>query len=355
MAAIRDNEGPSEPAGWRATFRRADSLPEGASAARKQARGRNLEKILWAMFDEAGLRPRLSYRPRGEEIDGSIWLDGRTLLVEAKWTKEPHPASSLYQFRGKVDGKLVGTQGLFISMAGFSRDSVDALVAGKELNLILADGDDIRQIVDERISVRDALELKLRAAGESGTPFLPLSHVTTDRRAQDLGYGVVFVEGKFDARVLQIVRKIFDAPDPVTIIPTAGPANMAPLIDAIFGVARGQKRVTAVVDGDDAPQRLLDDLGEVLGDLDRRHDQLQAAVVPLDPNLESVFGLVAPGGDRDERRALRRMSDKQIEGLLRAADLPARCKASAALATVLQGLGVDIPEVIEGESAYLAY
>lgn len=35
------------------------------------------------------------------------------MLLEAKWTKNPMPASSLYQFKGKIDGKLAGTLGLF--------------------------------------------------------------------------------------------------------------------------------------------------------------------------------------------------------------------------------------------------
>ena len=70
---------------------------------------------------------------------------------------------------GKVNGKLVGTIGLFASMSGFSRDSVDALVAGKELNLILMDGDDVRAVVCGDIAIEDAIQLKLRAAAEAGT------------------------------------------------------------------------------------------------------------------------------------------------------------------------------------------
>ena len=61
------------------------------------------------------------------------------MLFEAKWTGDPVPASMLYQFRGKLEGKLTGTLGIFISIGGYSADAVDALVAGKSLNLVLFD------------------------------------------------------------------------------------------------------------------------------------------------------------------------------------------------------------------------
>jgi hypothetical protein len=77
------------------------------------------------------------------------------MLLEVKWRVDPQPASTLYQFMGKVNGKLVGTIGLFVSMSGFSPDAVDALVAGKELNLILMDGDDVRALVRGDIGIED--------------------------------------------------------------------------------------------------------------------------------------------------------------------------------------------------------
>ena len=86
------------------------------------------------MLAKAGMEPRIRFRPIGEEIDGSFIHRGRVILLEAKWTQGPLPASSIYQFRGKVEGKLIGTIGVFISMSGFSADAVHALVAGKVIN-----------------------------------------------------------------------------------------------------------------------------------------------------------------------------------------------------------------------------
>lgn len=81
---------------WRAEFADLDALPPDATPAEKAKRGRRLEKILHAVLDDAGLSPRLAYRPKGEEIDGSFVIAERTMLLEAKWTSDPQPASALY-------------------------------------------------------------------------------------------------------------------------------------------------------------------------------------------------------------------------------------------------------------------
>ncbi len=85
------------------------NLPADADAAFKRSRGYAFERLLNKLFSLDNLDPRSGYKPDGEQIDGSIYLDGRVYLLEAKWHADPLPASTLYQFKGKVDGKLAGT------------------------------------------------------------------------------------------------------------------------------------------------------------------------------------------------------------------------------------------------------
>lgn len=73
------------------------------------------ERIINALLSREALDPRTSFRPLGEEIDGFFELRDRTYLLEAKWRRDPLPASDLYAFKGKVDGKLVGTIGVLMS------------------------------------------------------------------------------------------------------------------------------------------------------------------------------------------------------------------------------------------------
>jgi hypothetical protein len=105
-------------ADWRTHYASLRSLPAKRSRSARQRRGKEFERVLYDMLVEADMEPRSSYRPVGEEIDGSFLYGDRTLLFEAKWTRDPVPASSLYQFKGKLDGKLSGTLGAFISMGG---------------------------------------------------------------------------------------------------------------------------------------------------------------------------------------------------------------------------------------------
>ena len=329
--------------GWRQQFRDADSLSPDASAVEKRRRGHAFEKILAGMFEEAGLRPRLRYRPAGEEIDGSIWFEGRTILVEAKWTQDPHPASSLYQFRGKVDGKLSGTLGLFISMAGFSTDAVDALVAGKELNLILADGDDMRLLVEGGMGVRDALELKLRAAGDAGTPFVPLGGEAAISQHGG-ATNIVAVEGRFDARAIEALRSAHGASKDLIIVPAGGPTNIGPLLDALLGVASGPVSLTVVIDGDGLSAKLHDRISDEVDALVEVYPNLlETQLLTLSPNLDTALGLVSPDEGWQARDRIRRWPEARLREALSNVDLGQLNAANSDLPALLRAIGVDEP------------
>lgn len=85
-----------------------------------QQRGRTFERMLTQLLSRENMEPRSSMRPSGEEIDGSFAMGDRFFLLEAKWHATPIPASALYAFKGKVDGKLIGTIGVFLSMSDYS-------------------------------------------------------------------------------------------------------------------------------------------------------------------------------------------------------------------------------------------
>lgn len=87
--------------------------------------------------------------------------------MEAKWTDNLSASDSLYQFAYKVDGKMYG-RGLFISVNGFSKDSVNALVMGKSVKTILVDGGDIINVVEGRCSLKSMLDIKIKEAQTSG-------------------------------------------------------------------------------------------------------------------------------------------------------------------------------------------
>ena len=145
--------------------------PEDAAPVWYRQRGFAFERILKSCLSHEGMDPRSSFKAEGEQIDGSFFLDGSVFLLEAKWHKDELPASSIYQFKGKVDGKLAGTIGVFISMSGYSKDAVDALTLGKSLNVILFGKEDIDAAIIGKSSFKKVLKSKLRIAAEKGVVY----------------------------------------------------------------------------------------------------------------------------------------------------------------------------------------
>ncbi|APO44598.1 hypothetical protein BS614_11715 [Paenibacillus xylanexedens] len=152
--------------------------PKDADGNWYRQRGRELEVLVQKLLDLEKLEPRMRYRPEGEEIDGSFLLGDKVYLLELKWHSVELPASSIYQFKGKVDGKLLGTIGIFISLSGYSKDAVDALSLGKTLNVILFDKEDFEVCVKEEYGFRKVLTTKLRQAAEEGIVFFPYNSVS---------------------------------------------------------------------------------------------------------------------------------------------------------------------------------
>lgn len=139
-----------------------------ASALARRKRGYLLEDLLVDLFSLEGLKPEPPYRTTGEQIDGLFELDGRIFLFEVKWHQVLLPASEIYVFRAKVEGKLIGTIGIFIAVNGFSKDAPLAVTLGKSLNVLLFDGNDIEWTLHDEHSFTKVLQTKLRYATQYG-------------------------------------------------------------------------------------------------------------------------------------------------------------------------------------------
>lgn len=287
------------------------ALPADATTQEKAERGRKLERLFYAMFDEAGLSPRVSFRPRGEEIDGSFIFCGRTMLLEAKWTASSMPASAIYQFMGKVSGKLVGTIGLFVSMNGFSPDAIDALIAGKELNLILMDGADVHTVAKNNIGIVDGLREKLRAAAEYGAPFLSLDSVSSVQQAPaGVDRELILVEGRFDERIINVMTKAWGSrADKQSVVPVGGPLNFVSTAEAMLPSMDKIPKLVIIADGDDQPLRVSQRIQE---DFRQRLPETAPRIIVADPTLESELGLFKPGEFASGRRKVLQLDDSLL-------------------------------------------
>jgi hypothetical protein len=310
------------------------TLPATGGRTARQRRGKEFERVLHDMFAEAGMDPRSAYRPTGEEIDGSFLFHERTMLFEAKWTSKPVPASELYQFRGKLEGKLAGTLGVFISVGGYAADAVDALIAGKSLNLVLFDKGDMDKLAQLHCTdIRRALGLKLRAAAESGTPYAPLPPCPAESRFGRGSRPVFVVEGPYDAAVITALHQVYGASAldrvPLPIIVAAGGQLNLPLVAlAQPGFQPQAGTVVIVADGDSAPGEARQRIQEALRE-SSVPPGTEIMIIVMAPSLQAVLGIGRRGQNQD-----------QLAQLLTRSDLQRRAAGNAELRQLLEMLGL---------------
>jgi hypothetical protein len=143
-----------------------------------QARGRLFEKFLQELFNRQSIKMGDPFRIVGEQIDGTFKFEGENYIVEAKWQDPSTSTADLYQFAYKVDGKMHG-RGLFISVNGFSNESIRAVVHGKHIKTILVDGEDLSHVLEQRLRLEQLLDYKIRAAQTRGEVYVcPLREVS---------------------------------------------------------------------------------------------------------------------------------------------------------------------------------
>ena len=139
-----------------------------SSETSKQNKGYEFEKYLRDLFDAAGLKPRESYRVKGEQIDGSIEFNGNVYLVEAKWTGGPVNRSDLVVFADKVSRKSKFTRGIFVSHSGCVENAVETYAIGKTPEIILIDMKEMTWALENGIDIEDVLSKKVRKLIEEG-------------------------------------------------------------------------------------------------------------------------------------------------------------------------------------------
>lgn len=135
----------------------------------RQAAGYSLQDMLQELFNLFEIEYRKSYRnPNNtQEIDGHFCFRSFDYLVEAKWRKDQPTEAEIGAFKHKVDGKLQGTRGLFVSIPGFRKEVVEKFDE-RGSSIILMDGADLTHLLEGRVDLRDGLRTKIEAAAQRG-------------------------------------------------------------------------------------------------------------------------------------------------------------------------------------------
>jgi len=156
---------------FREWFSSAKTPPADARPTWYRTRGLHFERALHHLLATEGLSPRTSFKPKSEQVDGAFECDLRYFLLEAKWHTKPVGLKELDAFHAKVERKLSGTLGVFISMSGYPRNAADSLVKAKALTILLFGEGDMDACFDATVGFKRVLAAKLRAAAEYGVPY----------------------------------------------------------------------------------------------------------------------------------------------------------------------------------------
>jgi hypothetical protein len=142
----------------------------------RQQAGRDLERLLTDFFVLFDMEPRLSYVLEREQIDGSLSYDTDDYIVEARWRTDPVTRADADVFAAKVRRKGKNAVGLFLSIAGFTKDALDQY--SEATPFLAMDGSDLYLTLDQRVRLDDLIKAKKRHANETGDCFLPASSIT---------------------------------------------------------------------------------------------------------------------------------------------------------------------------------
>jgi len=142
-----------------------------------QQRGYDLEGLLTDLFTLYEIGYRKPYRTAREQIDGAFSFEGFDYLVEARWRRSPPSLDQLAAFQARILRKIESTRGLFISVAGFNRETLDEMRAGGRRNLLLMDGQDLVLVLEGRVNLRDGLKAKAEKAAQEGIMLYPLKNL----------------------------------------------------------------------------------------------------------------------------------------------------------------------------------
>lgn len=267
-----------------------------------QRRGYEFETLINSLLSLENLEPKSSYKPLGEQIDGSFFWQGQTFLLEAKWVKDKIPVSSIYSFKGKLDGKFHTTSGIFIAVNGYSKDVEDALRFGKALNIILFNELDIPPIFNNEVSFLDVLKFKLREAGDTGSlnvsyelkqkaerisqlppEFISMHSINNSKSSNQnilIDDLLVFVEGLNDVwivrNLLEQIKERYILSYKIEVLHGAGNVRQLPSILNIYGEYEQPKAVIVILDNDQATL-------EMEGIIKNVSEQLEKSSIPIKP------------------------------------------------------------------------
>ncbi|MCP3145111.1 restriction endonuclease [Pyxidicoccus xibeiensis] len=137
------------------------------------APGRAFEFLLLRAFQLEGAKVVWPYASVIEQIDGGVYVDGLSCLVEAKDHAEPIGFEAIARLSVRMQRRPSPALGLLFSTSGFTWPALKAVAAHPLRNVLLWRDTDIAMALEH--GMRASLRRKWRVAVEVGTLDHPLA------------------------------------------------------------------------------------------------------------------------------------------------------------------------------------
>jgi RNA-directed DNA polymerase len=142
-----------------------------------QKRGYDLQTFFFKLFTyfEIPVTQSFTRNSNGEQIDGGFEFNFTPFIVECKWKTKLSGIEEIGSFNDKVSrsGKL--TMGCFISIKGWSSKVIPLLKQNPNKAIILIDGEDLKFVLQNKISLTVLLSKKIDKLNYASEPYFPVS------------------------------------------------------------------------------------------------------------------------------------------------------------------------------------
>ena len=159
------------------------------SESKPRRRGIQFERLFYEVFERENILLERSYfnEDGSQQIDGAIEINNRIFLTEIKWEESKTlAASKLYSFLGKINSKIEGTLGLFISYNELGDNFLNSVRAGLRQNCIIINGEDnIIPIIKGEVGLKDYVWYIYQQASTRNRIFIPVSEFVSLPKKSD--------------------------------------------------------------------------------------------------------------------------------------------------------------------------
>lgn len=166
--------------GWRRLVREYASLRD-LRAVTAQQRGQRFNGLIAELLGCFGMSAKADQRSIGE-IDVTFSHGGRRFILEAKWESRPVGTDYIAKLQRRVEQRMLGVTGVFLSMSGYSENALAELDRGRRLDLLLLDRGHWEAMLSGFVPPAELFDLVTDAASFEGKAYKPVRELIGHRR-----------------------------------------------------------------------------------------------------------------------------------------------------------------------------